>query len=148
MDFGMHSLDLKSWNHLPWSDLGKANSFQFFERRSFVWLPLQTPGTAMRLGVANSQLLAEMWLQLADGRTFGGVNAWGVMLRRVWWLWPLGYALALPGLNAAARVLYRWIAKNRHCLSGACTIPSHEKATPHQRPPANQHRHAAFLELP
>ena len=106
---------------------------RIFERRGFVWLPLQTAGTAGRLGVTDSQLRSEMWLQLADGRKFNGVNAWSAQMRRVWWLWPLGVMLALPGVNAGARVLYRWIAKNRHCLGGACTIPSRGKATPPRR---------------
>ena len=99
-----------------------------FERRGFVWLPLQTPGAAERLGVTDAQLRAEMWLQFADGRTFSGVNAWSAQMRRVWWLWPLGVVLALPGFNAAARALYRWVAKNRHCLGGACAVASHGKA--------------------
>jgi predicted DCC family thiol-disulfide oxidoreductase YuxK len=104
-----------------------------FERRGFVWLPLQTPGAAERLGITDSQLRAEMWLQLADGRKFSGVNAWSAQMRRVWWLWPLGVMLAVPGVNAGAKVLYRWIAKNRHCLGGTCTIHSHGKATPPRR---------------
>jgi len=119
-----------------------------FEDRGFIWLPLQTLGAAERLGITESQLLAEMWLQLANGRTFGGVNAWGALLRRVWWLWPLGILLGLPGFNAAARVLYRWIAKNRHCLGGACTIPSQGKGTAHSHLAGSHHRHAAFLEFP
>ena len=94
-----------------------------FERRGFVWLPLQTPGTAERLGITESQLHAEMWLQLADGRKYSAVNAWSVQIRHVWWLWPLGVALALPGFNAIARAGYGWIAKHRHCLGGACSIP-------------------------
>ena len=96
---------------------------RIFERRGFVWLPLQTPGTAERLGITEAQLRAEMWLQLADGRKFSGVNAWSVQMRRVWWLWPVGIVLALPGFNAMGRALYRWIAKHRHCIGGACTIP-------------------------
>ena len=106
---------------------------QLFERRGFVWLPLQTSSAAERLGVTERQLREEMWLQLADGRKFSGVKAWGVLTRRVWWLWPLGFVLALPGFNAAARALYRWVANNRHCLGGACTIPSHGKAAPPRR---------------
>ena len=94
-----------------------------FERRGFVWLALQTPGAAERLGITESQLHSEMWLQLADDRKFGGVNAWSVQMRRVWWLWPLGFLLALPGFNVAGRTLYRWIAARRHCLGGACRIP-------------------------
>jgi hypothetical protein len=76
------------------------------------------------------------------------VNAWGALLRRVWWLWPLGVLLALPGFKAAARVLYHWIAKNRHCLGGACAIFTKGKATPRSHLPNSHHRHTAFLEFP
>lgn len=101
-----------------------------FARRGFVWLPLQTPGTAVRLGVADSQLLGEMWLQLAGGRVASGVNAWSELMRSVWWLWPLGALLGVPGLNAVARRIYRWIARNRYCLGGSCKIHSHETSKP------------------
>jgi predicted DCC family thiol-disulfide oxidoreductase YuxK len=119
-----------------------------FERRGFVWLPLQTPGAAERLGITESQLHTEMWLQVADGRKYSGVNAWAALLRHVWWLWLLGFVLALPGFNAAGHVIYRWIAMNRHCLGGACTIPLRGRASSHQLRPRNQHRHTAFLEFP
>jgi predicted DCC family thiol-disulfide oxidoreductase YuxK len=94
-----------------------------FERRGFVWTPLQTPGTAERLGITEAQLQAEMWLRLADDRRFSGINAWSAVMRRVWWLWPMGVVLALPGVNAMGRALYRWIAKHRLCIGGVCTIP-------------------------
>jgi predicted DCC family thiol-disulfide oxidoreductase YuxK len=110
-----------------------------FERRGFLWLPLQTPGTAARLGVTEAQLQEEMWLQRADGRTASGVNSWGVLMRAVWWLWPLGMVLAIPGINAVAARLYRGIARNRYCLRGTCRIHSHG-------PP--RHRHGAFMEFP
>jgi predicted DCC family thiol-disulfide oxidoreductase YuxK len=110
-----------------------------FARRGFVWLPLQTPGTAARLGVTEAQLLEEMWLQLADGRVVAGVNAWARLFRAVWWVWPMGVLLCVPGINALAARVYRWIAANRHCLGGTCKLHSHDG--PH-------HRHAAFLELP
>jgi predicted DCC family thiol-disulfide oxidoreductase YuxK len=113
---------------------------QVFESRGFVWLPLQTPGAAEQLGVTDQELRTEMWLQFADGRKFGGVDAWVVMLRRVWWLAPLGFVLALPGLNAAGRGFYRWIAKHRQCLGGACAIPAHRKT---KRP-----RHTVFFHFP
>ena len=96
---------------------------KIFERRGFVWIPLQTPGTAERLGITETQLHTEMWLQLADGRKFNGISAWSVQMRRVWWLWPMGVVLALPGFKAVGRALYRWIAKHRHCIGGVCTIP-------------------------
>lgn len=113
---------------------------RIFERRGFVWLPLQTPGVAERLGISDQALRAEMWLRLADSRKFGGANAWAVLLRGVWWLWPLGFALALPGFNAVGRGFYRWIAKNRHCLGGACAIPSPKKT--------KRTRHTVFCQFP
>lgn len=101
-----------------------------FARRGFVWLPLQTPGAAQRLGVTEEQLLAEMWLQRADGRVFSGVDAWSAMMRRVWWLWPLGVLLVLPGLRWCGAQCYRWIARNRRCLGGTCKIHTHLPVQP------------------
>ena len=122
---------------------GQERWGRIFERRGFVWLPLQTPGTAGRLGVTDRQLREAMWLELADGQKFSGANAWSKMMRCVWWMWPLGILLALPGFESGADLLYRLVAKNRHCLGGTCTIHSHGKATP-QRPHADR----VFFELP
>ena len=93
------------------------------ERRGFVWLPLQTPGAAEQLGITDDQLRSAMWLQLADGRTLSGVDAWSALFLRVWWLWPVGVLLQLPGFHAAGRMLSSWIARHRHCLGGACALP-------------------------
>ncbi|MEY4387020.1 MAG: hypothetical protein RLY20_2303 [Verrucomicrobiota bacterium] len=97
-----------------------------FTRHGFVWLPLQTPGTATRLGVTEAQLLEEMWLLLADGRRVKGADAWAAMMRSVWWLWPLGAVISLPGINVVAHVIYRWVARNRRCLGGSCKLHAHE----------------------
>ncbi len=94
---------------------------KIFERRGFVWMPLQTPGTPERLGITATQLHAEMWLALADGRKFSGIGVWSALMRRVWWLWPMGVVLAMPGFNAIGGAVYRWIAKRRHCIGGGCT---------------------------
>lgn len=118
---------------------GRTRWGPLFERRGFVWLPLQTPGAAARLGVTEGQLFTEMWLQLADGRAVSGVNAWSTLMRAVWWLWPLGALLALPGINAMAAWVYRRIARNRYCLGGDCKMRSRGKT---------QRRHAAFFKLP
>ena len=110
-----------------------------FERRGFRWMPLQTPGTAARLGYTEAELMGEMKLLLPNGQVFGGVDAWAVLLRSVWWLWLFGVLLKVPGLNAVATWGYAWIARNRHCLGGSCALPP---------VPAHPHRHSAFLELP
>jgi predicted DCC family thiol-disulfide oxidoreductase YuxK len=110
-----------------------------FERRGFRWLPLQTPGTSERLGVSESALRAEVKLRLADGRIAGGVDAWAVLLRSIWWLWPVGVFIELPGIRTFGASAYRWFARNRYCISGACGLHNH---------PPTHHRHAAFFEMP
>ncbi len=118
---------------------GRRRWGKVFERRGYVWLPLQTPGAAARLGVTQDQLMAEMWVLPARGPSLCGVNAWIELMRHVWWLSPLAFFLALPGINGLGQVVYRWIARNRRCIGGTCALS--------QRPPPN-HRHCAFLEMP
>lgn len=117
---------VKRWNHL-------------FARRGFRWVPLQTPGTAKRLGIQESSLREEMKVLLAGGRVVGGVDAWAVLFRTVWWLWPLGLLLTLPGIRWIGALLYRWIARNRYCIGGRCELRGKN---------FHNHRHAAFFEMP
>jgi predicted DCC family thiol-disulfide oxidoreductase YuxK len=91
-----------------------------FRRRGFAWEPLQTPGAAQRLGVSEQDLRAEMKLQLADRRVVGGLNSWIILMRSVWWLWPVGVLLSLPGFHALGQVGYRWIARHRCVGTRSC----------------------------
>lgn len=91
-----------------------------FERRGFVWLPIQTPDAAERLGVTRERLMAEMWLLPAGGLPASGVKAWTGLMRRVWWLKPFALVIQMPGINRLAQAAYRWIASRRHCLGGQC----------------------------
>jgi predicted DCC family thiol-disulfide oxidoreductase YuxK len=119
---------------------GRRRWGRIFERRGFVWLPLQTPGTAERLGVTPERLMAEMWFLPADAPPLKGVDAWIGLMRHVWWLRPFAVVLEMPGLKRLAQTAYRGIARHRHCIAGQCRIPSPQ--------PARSRRHAAFCELP
>jgi predicted DCC family thiol-disulfide oxidoreductase YuxK len=113
---------------------------RIFEHRGFVWLPLQTPGAAERLGVTPGLLMAEMWVLPTGAPPLNGVDAWIGLMQHVWWLKPLAVMLGLPGLKRVAQAGYRWTARNRYCIAGQCRIPP--------RQARNEPRHAAFLELP
>ena len=113
---------------------------RIFESRGFVWLPMQTPGTAERLGVTPERLTAEMWLLPAGASPLSGVDAWIGLMRHVWWLKPLAVALDLPGIKRLAKAGYGWIARNRYCIAGRCRL--------HPRQLHSKHRHTGFLELP
>jgi predicted DCC family thiol-disulfide oxidoreductase YuxK len=109
-----------------------------FARRGFKWVPLQTPGTAGHLGFPEAALLEEMKLLLPDHRVLGGIESWIRLFRSVWWLWPLGTLLSLPGCNALGRVSYRWLARHRYRLAGKCP------ASPQKR----HRRTIPFMDLP
>lgn len=45
---------------------------------------------------------------------------------------PLGAVMLVPGVNALAGVVYRWVALNRHRLPGgtpACSLPAAQRPT-------------------
>lgn len=108
-----------------------------FARRGFIWKPLQTPAAAQQLGVSEADLRDEMKLLTPEARVLGGVDAWARLFRSVWWLWPVGALLALPGARGLGAIVYRWVAQHRHCLSGACRLQAHAS-----------HRHTTFFEMP
>ncbi len=112
-----------------------------FRHRGFTFVPLQEVWVAADLGIPAVELRREMKLQLADGRVVGGVDAWIELGRTVWWLLPLAAILTLPGIGALARAGYRWLARNRHCLSGVCGLELPAGHRPH-------HAATTFLELP
>src|SRR5438093_4027277 len=58
-------------------------------RRRLELMPLQTPWVRARLGLADSELLAEMRLLRADGKVFGGADALLEIGRRFWWAWQV-----------------------------------------------------------
>ena len=109
-----------------------------FDRRGFEWVPLQSPGAAGRPGLPETALLEEMKLQLSDRRIIGGIDAWIELFRSVWWLWQAGALLSLPGLHGLGQLFYRWIAHNRYCFGGKCSVPT----KPRDR------RTIPFLDLP
>lgn len=116
---------------------GVTRSSGLFERRGFRWLPLQSPGTARHLGITEADLRQEMKLRLTDGRILGGVDAWAVLFRSVWWLWPVGAALRIPGVHGVANLVYRWVVRHRYALAGQCRLSQ-----------SKPRRHASFFSFP
>jgi predicted DCC family thiol-disulfide oxidoreductase YuxK len=91
-------------------------------RRRFTFVPLQSPGAARILGVADEHLLDEMRVRLDDGVVCGGASAVAAIARRIWWAWPLWALSRLPGAMPPLNAAYRWIARHRRCLNGACEV--------------------------
>jgi predicted DCC family thiol-disulfide oxidoreductase YuxK len=91
-------------------------------RRRFRFVPLQSPGAAHVLGVSEERLLDQMRVRFDDGTVCGGAAAVAAIARRIWWATPLWALSRVPGAMPVLDVAYRWIARNRHCLNGACEV--------------------------
>jgi alginate O-acetyltransferase complex protein AlgI len=91
-------------------------------RRRFELLPLQNPWARARLGLSETDLSTEVRLVLPDSRILGGADAVIELSRNFWWGWPFWLAAGIPGVRSILRFGYRWIARRRNCIGGACAI--------------------------
>lgn len=111
-------------------------------RRGFVFVPLQDPQFAARLGVDPRHPHVEMKLVLADGAVLGGAGAWLRLAAAFPWLAPLAWAGGLPGIRPLSDALYRAVAARRQCLGDLCPVRGADGIAP-------RHRHATtFFESP
>lgn len=90
------------------------------ERRGFEFEALQAPWVRKMLGLDERELLREMRLMLADGRTLGGADAILELARQVWWARPLVWLARAPYAMRLMRSAYRGIAARRKCNGEAC----------------------------
>ena len=60
---------------------------------------------------------------------------------------PLGAALLLPGVNALAGVVYRWVARNRHRFPGGTDAAAAPEAAPEPSAEQIQASTAALITL-
>jgi predicted DCC family thiol-disulfide oxidoreductase YuxK len=90
--------------------------------RHFELLPLQTPWVRQKLDLANHELLSEMRLLKPDGTMLGGVDALLEISRPFPLAWPIRQLAQIAAIKNVFQGIYRWIARHRHCVSGACEI--------------------------
>jgi predicted DCC family thiol-disulfide oxidoreductase YuxK len=112
-----------------------------FEDRRIVFHAMREPWVRQVLRIPTEGFPQEMKLQPREGPMLGGLNAVAWMCRRVWWLWPAGVLMVVPGLHHLARMGYRYVARNRYCLGDVCPV-----ATTH--PNARHIAATTFLEMP
>lgn len=89
-------------------------------RRGFRTVPLQSDAAKARFGLRPGEIPGEMKLATASGEVFGGAEAVARVCREIGWAWPAWAASRVPGIGAAMRAAYRWVAAHRGCAGGAC----------------------------
>ena len=105
-------------------------------RRGFAVAALQDGWVRARLGLPESELLAEMKLLRADGTVFGGAEALLELARHYSLLAPVRWAARVPSVRRGLGRGYAWVARHRPCAKGACARP------------AGPGRKIVFLEMP
>jgi predicted DCC family thiol-disulfide oxidoreductase YuxK len=95
----------------------------------------------VRASIPLNAPLSEMKLLTTNGRILGGADAFIRLTRAIWWAWPVFILAQIPGLKPLMRIIYRSIARNRHCLGNHCRVPGSS---------AKHHRHltSSFYEFP
>ena len=110
-------------------------------RRGVHLVRLQAAWAGPSLGLSPDELLTEMKLRTADGRVFGGADAFIQLARMTWWAWPVFLLAQLPGAKTVLRTAYRVIARRRHGLAGRGALP--------KTPPSGGHHGASgFYDWP
>lgn len=95
----------------------------WLEQHGFHLVPLQTQGSAERLGVTTEALFTRVHLLTSDGRRFAGADAFVEIARHLKWARPLVAATRFPLMLPLLRRCYDWIAANRYCFGGTCRVP-------------------------
>ena len=98
------------------------------EPRGFGLAELQADWVRRRLDLPEEELLNEMCVLTGDDRVLGAVDALIYIWRRIWWCLPLWLFAHVPGVRFLMGRAYRWVAGNRMCLSGACSLHRHPRA--------------------
>lgn len=77
-------------------------------------------------GIAEKELLADLYAVDAKGGLYHGLDTYIRILRAMGYAAPLGWLLGLPGIYQLAARIYRRIADNRARLAcaGACQVPT------------------------
>lgn len=79
-------------------------------------------------GLSHAELMQQMYVVDAAGRSRGGPDAVRYLSRRLPLLWPLAPLLHVPGSRPLWSALYRFVARHRYriagrCDDGTCRIP-------------------------
>ena len=97
--------------------------------RGFGLAALNEEGVQERLNLPEEELLREMRVLRASGEVLGGGDALIFLWGSIWWCWPLWLAAHLPGGRWLIGRAYRWVAANRSCRSGTCSLHASSSAT-------------------
>jgi predicted DCC family thiol-disulfide oxidoreductase YuxK len=84
--------------------------------------PLQEKWVMEKMNLSEELLNKDIVLLFADGKKLIGADAYIFGMKKVWWLSPIGFLLALPGFKQLTWIFYRIFNHNRFLVSKACHL--------------------------
>jgi predicted DCC family thiol-disulfide oxidoreductase YuxK len=111
--------------------------------KQFEYVARQTPGLEARFPpLAEADFEQGMRLIGLDGRIHVGADAVYQIARRLAvWRW-VAWVYRLPVARGVARLIYRWIAANRHVLGRSCDSDSCAALEPPLEAPSGANHHS------
>ncbi len=64
-------------------------------------------------GIDPELALRELHVEDSEGRIHRELDAYRLLMKRTFWLWPLGWLIALPGVRPAVAKWYHWWVTRR-----------------------------------
>ncbi len=95
---------------------------RLLRQHGFGLAPLQSPVIQERIGHITGDKFTEVKLLKINGELIGGVDVYAHVARHLWWGVWFYWLTHVPGVRYLLKRIYRWIAENRHCLGGSCSI--------------------------
>jgi len=84
--------------------------------------PLQSDWVRERLHLNESELANDIRVLLSDGTRIDGADAYIHGIKQLWWSFPVGMILGLPGFRQLTWLIYRFFNRNRFLLSKMCRL--------------------------
>jgi predicted DCC family thiol-disulfide oxidoreductase YuxK len=96
---------------------------RFCRRHNFDLLPLQAQDAQSISGLSEGQLMEGLTVVLPDnGGAFQGIAGFIEVGKRVWYLRPFAYLVAVPGIRHAFELAYRPVVHYRRRISTVCKL--------------------------
>jgi predicted DCC family thiol-disulfide oxidoreductase YuxK len=99
-------------NHLDW-----------FKRIEFKTVQFDVADQIALQGIESDALLNDIHSVNLNGKIFLGIDTYIQVLKRIFYLYPIGLLLQFPGIYQSAKIVYQFIAKNRttvRCTEESC----------------------------
>ena len=112
-----------NWWIPAWASILRSNGFLIAS--------LQEDWVVRRLSLQGSEILEDLRLLRPDGSQAIGADVYRVVMRTIWWAYPMYVASILPVCRRVFDECYRTFKRNRYRISRSCGLTKHVSSREH-----------------